>query len=491
MSLVSIAAGKTTISGSSTNENDKYIQFKLNSSTVAGFESGPDLLGAYNTIFGFQALRVASKVNSTNAFGYRAGELTTGMRNTFVGDSSGRKNERGFDNVFLGHVAGEASLGSENVAVGNFAGRTLKGAGNVLLGFEETLESEDDGTGEFYTDAFLTEACVNVGYASHIAGVENVELGARNNVGADAERNCLLGGRLAQSAATSDNVLTGARIENSGSGCVLISPMARHDHGGEGESSRHTLSSTSATVDAFRNTRDDVINVLGHVLGAPLEEESASGTTKKGYGLYLDADLVDLGKPGGVRMVVSQEGGIQIGGRELEITDAAVAQEYFVRSLETGEKIAVFRRRIPWPSVLLEPPATLDAVRSASCSRTHERVTLTYDLTFTVAASGDQTEVRLRLPEGVVAFQDHQEVPTPARIFKRPGKTTYASPERRAAGTVTLMTSGHCAAASAHVAVDDGTVVLRLQDGDVPFLAGTYDASGALTFDGNDVVAVE
>jgi len=479
MSLVSIGAGNTTISGSSVNKNARYIQLDLNSSSIIGFDSGTELLGAYNTIFGFRAVRVGKKLNSVNALGYRAGELSTGMRNTFIGDSAGRKNERGFDNVFLGHVAGEASLGSENVAIGNFAARTLKGAGNVMLGFEETLESEDDGSGEFSTDAYLTEACVNLGYASHIAGVENVVLGARNNVGVEAERNCLLGGRLVQAANKSDNVVIGSRIENSGSGCVLIRPMTRHTHDAQQQPSRHILSTSSSTVDVFRNARDDVLNILGHIFGKP---------TDTGYALDLDADVVKIGIPGGVCMTVSQDAGIQMGGGVLEISKAAVAEEYFVRSAETGVKTAIFRRRIPWMLADLEPPATMEGVRSASCSRTHERVTLTYDLTFSVAPSeGEQTrEVRMRLPEGVVLFPEHLEVPAPARIFKRPGKTTYASPERRAAGTVTLMTSGYCAAASAHVAGNERMVVLRLQDGTAPFLAGTYDASGALTFDGKD-----
>lgn len=480
MSFVSLSAGNTTISGSSVDKNSRYLQLSANSSTIVGFGSGDQLDGAFNTVFGYLAATQRTKMNYVNVLGFRAGELSTGNRNTLIGSSAGRKNIRGFDNIFLGHSAGEASFGSENVTVGNFRGRTLKGAGNVLLGFEETPEAQDDGTGEFETDLFVTEGCVVAGYASRIAGVDNVSLGARNVVGTDAERTCLLGERLTQEGGKVDNVVIGSRVHNSGSGCVLIAPERRHGHAADAGQTQHDDGEAT-----FSNTQDGVINIAGHVLGRP--------EAGLGYAMDLDADVIKVGRPDGVCLLVTQDNGIQMAGATMEINDDMVSREYFVRSMETGVKSAIFRRRVPWTQVTLEPPFVLDAVRSATCSRTHEHVTLTHDLTFSVSA-GDQTEVRVRLPAAVRMLSDHpQDVPTPSRIFKRPGKTTYASPERGAAGTVTLMTSGQCFAASSYVEDDGGGnggghLVLRLNAGESAFLPGTYDASGSTTFDGRDAM---
>jgi len=147
----------------------------------AGFRSGENNSGSYNTFYGYHAGR----------------NNTSGQRNTLVGNGSGENSGTGNDNTAMGHLAGnKTDSGEGNTFVGSNAGyANVVGDGNTFIGKDAGAQN-DGGTGNTFLgyqagttypgSSFILDENTFTGYQ---AGQNSSDGHANTFIGAHAGKN--------------------------------------------------------------------------------------------------------------------------------------------------------------------------------------------------------------------------------------------------------------------------------------------------------------
>lgn len=130
--------------------------------------------GGNDTALGALAAASLSSGSDNTMIGFSAGDfINTGSRNTAIGSASFGTTGSSSDNTGVGYEALTASTGSQETAVGSQAGGTLKGVGNVALGYQ-ALFFNGGSTGP---SAYNTGVGWQAGYYA-TNGTNNVYIGA-------------------------------------------------------------------------------------------------------------------------------------------------------------------------------------------------------------------------------------------------------------------------------------------------------------------------
>jgi hypothetical protein len=213
-----------------------------------------------NTGFGVKALELETSGRSNSAFGYRALQTNqTGQQNVAFGTYALQHNITGTDNSAFGDDAlNRNTTGQNNTALGQGAlwGNTT-GSQNVAVGLDTLVSSSTayDGTGVGFMALHDSTAFANTAVGAYAGqtigeGQQNTIVGARSDVSAAANSNCVVVGYHITCTASNQTVIGTASTTQ-----ALVYGHAV-SHG-----TAPTTSSSGCAVGSASNDRNGVINL--------------------------------------------------------------------------------------------------------------------------------------------------------------------------------------------------------------------------------------
>lgn len=276
-----------------TNINAVVLSQDALTNTVYGhtaFQS--NISGYYNTVIGDSAMASATNVYGQIAIGRQAlfNQLTDRL-NIAIGNGCISGPTLPEDNVCIGRDIMVNYLGGnesqyDNVLVGNTAGESLRGAGNVGVGFAALSGSTSTGNTGSWNIGLGHYVGYNINGGSH-----NILIGDQVDPPNLAGNDQLVIGSLTHSAA-------GYFVIGSFSGGLEFGPFCRFTNG-----IASTLNSAKAsTAITFPNTTVNWTNTLGTNIVLYINTAGVTGTTtsKNGQQIFstLVGDMTLLFKPG-------------------------------------------------------------------------------------------------------------------------------------------------------------------------------------------------